>query len=184
MSTRYERRKAKKSVDQRAWNHPSMRRIRRNMLASGSRAATEVYRLEGKTPEDHTYFDIFSMRAWALENAQEVITPLPWDRAERLIATGAVDPNRIQDHTIRTQYHPIIIGIGAAGPGNDQILDGAHRVVALCLGAAANGMEGAPLPVPAYVLQPDEWRRFLIPRFVAKALGFDREFDDISDGAE
>lgn len=153
-----------------------MKRMKRNMREGGDEA-TEVYRLDGETPNEHLYFDVFSMRKWALANAEEVGVTLDWNRAERLITSGAVDPDRIKDHTIRNTMHPVIIGRDAAGPGQDQILDGAHRYVAAALGATAAGMAGVPIPLPAYVLRPDEWRPFLIPHFIAQALRFDVQYD-------
>jgi hypothetical protein len=117
------------------------------------------------------------MRKWATENAEMVVSSLDWERVEQLIASGAVDRNRIMDHTVHHQMDPIIIGIDAAGPGDDQILDGGHRFVAYAMAAAAAGMGGAPLPLPAYALQPNEWRQFLIPRFIAEAMNFDAKYD-------
>ena len=64
--------------------------------------------------------------------------------------------------------HPIIIGIAAAGPGNDQIPDGAHRVVAAALAAASVGMVG-PYPAPGISADAQQWKQF-IPRFVAQSL--------------
>ncbi|WP_408076846.1 hypothetical protein [Sphingomonas plantiphila] len=151
--------------------------MKRNLREGGGDAATEVYRISGSTPDKHLYFDVYSMRKWAMANVAEVTTFLDWGRAERLISSGAIDRNRITEHTIHNQMEPIIIGIGAAGPGNDQILDGGHRYVAYALGATAAGLAGAPLPLPAYPLTPDQWKQFLIPRFIAQTLGFDANYD-------
>lgn len=179
MSSRNERRQLKKQVGRRVLDHPVMKRMERNLREGGGDAATEVYRIDGATPEQHLYFDVYSMRKWAIENVAEVTTFLDWERAERLITSGAIDRHRITEHTIHNQMEPIIIGIEAAGPKNDQILDGGHRYVAYALAATAAGFAGAPLPLPAYPLTPDQWKQFLIPRFIAQALGFDAKYDNI-----
>lgn len=178
MSSRYERRQLKKQIGRRVLDHPVMKRMKRNLREGGGDAATEVYRIDGDTPDQHLYFDVYSMRKWAIANVEEVTTFLDWERAERLITSGAIDRSRISEHTIQNQMEPIIIGIGAAGSGNDQILDGGHRYVAYALAATASGFAGAPLPLPAYPLTPDQWKQFLIPRFVAQALRFDAKYDN------
>lgn len=70
------------------------------------------------------------------------------------------------------------MGRDAAGIGNDQILDGAHTYVAMALGATASGLAGQPVPIPAFLLEPDQWKRFVIPHHIAKALNFDKRIDD------
>lgn len=179
MTPRNERRLLRKKVGRRVLDHPVMKRMKRNLRDGGGDAATEVYRIEGKTPDEHRYFDVYSMRKWAVENLEEVITFLDWERAERLISSGAIDHSRITEHTIHNQMEPIIVGIEAAGPGNDQILDGGHRYVAYALAATAAGLAGAPLPLPAYSLTPQQWKQFLIPRFIAAELGFDAKYDSL-----
>lgn len=179
MTPRNERRQIKKQFGRRVLEHPAMKRMKRNLRAGGGNAATEVYRIDGDTPDQHLYFDVYSMRKWAVDNVEEVVTFLDWERAESLIASGAIDRSRITEHTIHNKMEPIIIGLDAAGFGNDQILDGGHRYVAYALAATASGFAGAELPLPAYPLTPDQWKQFLIPRFVAKALGFDTKYDNI-----
>lgn len=179
MSSRNERRQLRKKVGRNIIDHPVMKRMKRNLREGGGDAATEVYRIDGETPDRHLYFDVYSMRKWAVANVEEVVTVLNWERAERLIASGAIDRDRITEHTIHNQMEPIIIGIDAGGLGNDQILDGGHRYVAYALAATASGFAGAPLPLPAYPLTPAQWRKFLIPNFIARALNFDAKYDSI-----
>lgn len=164
-------------VDPAILNDPSIQRMMLNLSSGAGEAATEVYRLDGKTPDKNLYFDVFSMREWAAINAEKVMSTICWDRVKRLVSNGAIDVDRLMNHTVNEKMEPIIIGADVAGPDNDQILDGAHRMVAYALAAASAGLEGAPLPLPAYFLQPDEWKQFLIPTIVAKALHFDVGFD-------
>ena len=117
------------------------------------------------------------MKKWAEAYGQQVISTLCWDRVNRMRENGAINHERLSSHTTQQQMEPIIIGIDAAGPGEDQILDGSHRFFAYAMAASAAGYEGAPLPLPAYALKPEEWRQFLIPGFVAKAMNFDANYD-------
>jgi hypothetical protein len=176
MSTRNERRQIKKEVGRRVIEHPVTRRMMRNLREAGE-AATEVFRLDGDTPDRHLYFDVYSMRKWSEAHGELVVSSLCWDRVERMMSNGAIDPDRLANHTMQQKMDPIIIGIDAAGPGDDQILDGSHRFVAYAIAASAAGFAGMPLPLPAYALTPDQWRRFLIPHFIAKAMKFDANYD-------
>lgn len=173
---RYTRRQLKKELGPRVMQHPYVKRLKRNIREAG-KAATEVYRLNGPTPDQHRYFDVYTMQKWTHEHLRPIGTFLNWDRAEYLITSGAVDPDRIRDHTIQHEMEPIIIGVGACHNGEDQILDGAHRYVAYALSATQAGLQGVPLPLPAYVLEPGQWRQFLIPPFVVRALRFDEGYE-------
>ncbi len=159
-------------IDPAVLDDPAMKRMMLNIKRGGGRAATEVYRLDGKSPAENLYFDVYSMREWSEENAEKVWSTICWDRVKQLLNNGAIDVDRLKGHTIHQGMKPIIIGAEAAGPKNDQILDGAHTMVAYALRAKAAGCEGAPLPLPAYLLKPHEWKLFLIPRHVAQALNF------------
>lgn len=176
MTNRNERRLGKKDFGNGVFNHPAMKRMNRNMKRAG-RDALEVYRVDGETPEQHVYFDVFSMRDWAQAHSTVEAMDMDWERAKHLVTTSAVDRHHIAKHTVETKLRPIIVGRGAAREGNDQILDGAHTYVAIALAAVASGRAGQPVPVPAYLLQPDQWRRFVIPNHVAKVLDFDATFD-------
>lgn len=176
MNSRNERRINRKSFGKGVLDHPVMKRIHRNLKRVG-REALEVYRVDGETPDQHVYFDVFSMREWAIANVKVEAMDMDWERAEHLVTTGAVDRQHIAEHTVQTEARPIIVGRNAAREGNDQILDGAHTYVAIALAASASGRAGQPVPVPAYLLQPDQWRRFLIPSRIAKALDFDATLD-------
>lgn len=166
------RRELKRQLGSKVMQHPYMKRMKRNLKEAG-KLATEVYRLDGETPDGHLYFDVYTMRKWTMAKVNVVGTFLNWERAEHLVTSGAVDPEWIRDHTISRTMEPVIIGVGACANGSDQVLDGAHRYVAYALAATAMGLQGAPLPMPAYFLEREQWRRFLIPNFIAKALGFD-----------
>lgn len=146
-------------------------------MRTGGVAATEVYRIDGETPEKHLYFDVYSMKQWCAQNLTVVGTWVDWGRAAHLVRSGAVDPERIEEHSLCNLSDPIIFGVNGHGGGNDALLDGGHRYVAAALAASAAGMAGCPVPLKAYFLEPDQWRHFLIPRFVAVAMGFESNHD-------
>lgn len=174
MSSRTDRRLQKKSLKGIA-DHPAMKRMERNLKKFG-RAALEVYRLDGETPDQHVYFDVYSMREWCVVNLTVLSTPIDWERAEQLVESGAVDREHIARTTIQQERRPIIVGRGAGREG-DQILDGGHTYVAIALAATAAGQAGEPISVPAYLLAPEQWQRFVIPTRIAKALDFDATLD-------
>lgn len=176
MTSRNDRRLHMKALRKSIINHPVAKRIARNLRQVGA-AATEIYRIDGDTQDQHVYFDVYSMRTWAIKNLEPATMPMDWQRAEDLIKSGAVDRHRIIDHTVQQAARPVIVGRDAAGPGNDQILDGAHTYVAMALGATASGLGGQPVPVAAYLLEPDQWKQFVIPNHIAKALNFDSAID-------
>ena len=107
------------------------------------------------------------MKRWAAKNCETFAMPVDFDRAAELISSGAVEPDHIRDHTLRTQLTPIIVCRGILG--GDRIVDGAHRYVAMCAGAA---MYKLNIAIPGFVLQPEEWKQFVIPGGVAAACGF------------
>lgn len=172
---RIDKRLAKKAIGKRILNHPAAKRMERNIKRYGQ-AATEVYRLDGATADANLYFDVFSMRQWAATHCQIVPLAYDWDRAARLLENEAVNFDRIRDHTVKNALHPVIIGRDAAGSGEDQMLDGAHRYIAAGAAAVAIGMEGQVFPIPAYILQSDQWRQFLIPLDIAQAFHFDAHY--------
>lgn len=176
MTNRNERRLNKKTLGRGVLDNPAMKRIERNLKRAG-REALEVYRIDGETPEQHVYFDVFSMREWSTDKLTAVKVPMDWERAEQLIESGAVDQNHIAEKTLRTDARPVIVGRHARGEGSDQILDGAHTYVALALAATAAGLKGQEVPVPTYLLAPEHWRKFVIPNHIAKALNFDATLD-------
>ncbi len=105
MSSRNERRLDKKALRKTVINHPVGKRIARNLKQAGT-AATEVYRIDGDTPDQHIYFDVYSMRTWATVNLEPAVMPMDWERAEDLIRSGAVDRHRLMDHTIQHDARP------------------------------------------------------------------------------
>jgi hypothetical protein len=165
VSSRNERRLERKKIKKQVRN-PILRRLLRNELESSR--GSEIYRLDDDGTGQPMYFDICAMREWAKGNLEVFAMPPDLDRARRLIESGAVEFDHIRNHTIQTDLTPILVCRHGAGPGQDQIVDGAHRFVALCMGAA---MLEQMLPIPIYLLEPDQWRRFVIPRHVAEKVG-------------
>lgn len=164
MTTRYHRRRAKREL---TWklSIQTVRDILRAELETGQ--PTEVYRLEQMDNGEPRYFNVSAMRPWVEANIEAGLFPLDYERAERLIETGAVDIDHLRNHTIQTELKPIIVCREGGGPASDQIVDGAHRFVALHMGAAMLGLGGG---VPGYLLYPQDWRQFVIPAKVAERI--------------
>jgi len=172
MSTRQERQREKtlfrKALKKQNIADPVLRKLLRDEIERGS--GTEVYRLDDDGADHPMYFNVSAMRDWASKHCEIFSFPPDMDRARRLIESGAVDPSHIQNHTIQTEMTPIIICRGLRNA--DQIVDGAHRFVAACMGAAMVGMN-VPF-IPGYVLHPDEWKPFIIPQATAEAFAAQR----------
>lgn len=163
MATRKERQQEKTRLKKKLRN-PLVRRLLKSEMQRGS--GTEVYRLDDDGTGNPMYFNISAMRPWAEENCEIFAMPIDFDRATRLVESGAIEPDHMMNHTIQNDLKPLLVCRGVNNA--DQIVDGAHRYVALCFGAAQFNINP---PVPAYVLQPDEWRQFVLPRAVARASG-------------
>jgi hypothetical protein len=143
--------------------NPHIRQIVMGELRNGG-AGTEVYRLDDDGTGRPIFFNITAMRAWAEENLEIFWMPPDLPRAQRIIESGAVDRDHMMNHTVMNEPKPILVCRGLLG--GDQIVDGAHRFVLLCVGVATFGVEGAGLP--GYVLMPDQWRKFVIPPDIAR----------------
>lgn len=170
VSSRQERQQEKTRIKKKLKN-PIVRKLLEREIQRGS--GTEVYRFDGIGDEGPTYFDISEMRSWAEANSEIYRLPVDLDRAQELVTSGAVEMDHVMNHTIKNELQPILICAQLAG--GDRIVDGAHRFVAFCLGAAALMQEGRAVlnvGIAGYVLQPDQWRPFVIPTSVAKVCGF------------
>lgn len=138
---------------------PILRRLVENEIRRGR--GTEIYRLDADDTEGPIYFDVSTMREWAEGRCEVFALPVDFERAEKLLESGAVDQKHLRNTTIRKKMKPIIVCRGLRG--GDQIVDGAHTFVAICMGAAYTGFS---FPVPAYVLLPRQWNPFVIPQRV------------------
>ncbi|MCP3728907.1 hypothetical protein M9978_00545 [Sphingomonas sp. MG17] len=164
MTTRYDRRKAKRELNWKLSNQ-TVQKILRAELEAGR--GTEIYRLERTDNGEPRYFNISAMRPWVEANIEVGAFPLDYERAARLIQTGAVDMDHLENHTIQTELKPIIVCREGGGPAQDQIVDGAHRFVALHMGAAAFGLGGG---IPGYLVYPADWKQFLVPPKIAERI--------------
>ncbi len=173
-STRNERRQARKTLDKRALSHPAARRILRNIRSGAGNAALETYQLDDDGTGKQVSFDVFSLNVWARANLPVESISVDWRRVDRLLESGAVDLERIADHTLKTEMTPLLICKDVAGSGQDQIVDGSHRYVAFAMATQALGLDG--LCMPAFLLTSAQWRPFIIPDSVMKAL-FDAKDD-------
>ena len=161
MSTRNERRQQWAMLKKKSRN-PEVLRLVKGEIKRGH--ATEIYRMDGNEEREAMYFNVSDMRDWAERHCEIFAMPVDFERAERLLTSGAIDKSHMLNHTIQKNIKPIIVCRGLDG-GGDQIVDGAHTFVAMCLAAAK--FDASP-PVPAYVLEQDQWERFIIPADVAK----------------
>lgn len=165
MATRQVRQRQKtllrKAARKKNVGDPVLLRILEDEVARGG--GTEIYRLDDDGTGTPMYFNISAMRAWAERHCEIRALPVDFDRAERLLKSGAVDLEHIREYTVRRQLDPIIVCRDVVGA--DQIVDGAHRFVAACIGVATYKID---LPVPGYVLLPEDWCQFLVPRHTAE----------------
>lgn len=120
----------------------------------------ELFRLDDDGTGRALYFDVRALRSWARENLQPANLMIEQWRAERFVASGAVDVDHLTSHTVRHSPDPVIVCRDAAGPGEDAIVDGAHRYVLAAMAIAH--ISTTPMPYPAYALTPDQWRPFVL----------------------
>lgn len=155
--------------------HPCLLRMEQNMQEAGIEAS-EVYRIEGSTPDRNLYFDVYSLRKWASENVAPNLTGLDPARLEAMIEGGAIDRERVETMPPDKILEPIIIGVAAHENGSDAILDGQHRYVAAAFAAMqlTDGID--QFPIVARFVEPEDWQQFLIPRHIAVAMQMDDEF--------
>ena len=170
MSTRYERRKAKRDVRAKL----SDRRVRSILADEVKRGGfgTETFSVRHDGTGEVIYFNVSAMREWSEQNLEPAATPPNFDLAEKLVSDSTVDLAHIGEHTLRTKPKPIIICREVFG--GDQIVDGSHRFVAFCTGCAYWQLGDAVFP--AYVLERSNWEQFVIPCPVARACGFEKSY--------
>lgn len=120
----------------------------------------EVFRLDDDGTGNPIFFDVRPLRAWAKTNLQAQPLRVEPSRAQHFIETGQVELDHLMQRTIRQQHEPIIVARQAGGPGEDAIIDGAHRYVAAALGASM--ISTKPVGYDAYVLEPEQWRPFVL----------------------
>jgi hypothetical protein len=154
--------------------HPCMLRMERNIQEVGIQAC-EVYRIEGSTSDRNLYFDVYSLRKWASENAAPNMTGLDTGRLKALVEGGVIDPKRVEQMPLEKMLEPIIIGVSAHENGSDAVLDGQHRYVATAFKALHCGQRIDQFPIAARFLEPHQWQNFLIPRHIAVAIQADVE---------
>ena len=111
--------------------------------------------------------DVASMRRWAERYAEQVSIPIDVAYIERLLARGAVTEERVLTILATQNPKPVLLCRDINDDG-DEIVDGNHTYVAFGLAWAQAKRSGMALPdtlprVNAYQLQPEHWRRFVIP---------------------
>jgi len=155
--------------------HPCVLRMEKNMQEVGIQAS-EVYRIEGSSPDRNLYFDVYSLRKWASEHVPPNRTGLDVERLKVLIEGGAIDRERVETMPPDKILEPIIIGVAAHENGSDAILDGQHRYVAAAFAAMHLNCSIDQFPIVARFLEPEDWQQFLIPRHIAVAMQMDAAY--------
>ena len=151
-------------------SHPVSRRLLSNYQKYGRQAA-EIFTQHDDGTGKARYYDVFSARVWCSANCQPVALTLGTDLMFDL-ATKSTDKYHLLTKQMDQDAEPIIV-CRQASPSGDQLIDGAHRCVAFLSELRAKGFEGAQIKIPAYVLEPPQWNKFVIPLAVAKAFRFD-----------
>lgn len=122
---------------------------------------SEINRLDDDGSGNAVYFDVSSMRKWVAANLDWIHLEIELHRVERLIKSGAVDPDHIREHTLKREPEPLILLRDAAGKGEDHLVDGSHRMVAFAL--ISLRYTGEVPAMPAYIMLPHQWEQFVIP---------------------
>ena len=147
------------------------RRLLSNYQKYG-REGAEIFTQEDDGTGKARYYDVFSARLWCSEYCKPVALAIDPYLALRLEESGSLDPRHLATEQFDQDVAPVIV-CRKASPSGDQLIDGAHRYVAFVRELREKGLEDSHACVPAYVLEPVVWKRFVIPFSVAKAFRLD-----------
>jgi hypothetical protein len=123
----------------------------------GPNGEGEIYELP--TEGGGGFIGVYALRQWCRTNARAVPVNLDREWAEGMVERGTVSLEHIMAHTLRREFEPIIVGRQIVPPFGDKFIDGKHRYVAAALGLAMTQLPGF---IQGYVLQPEQWRPFLV----------------------
>ena len=153
-------------------SHPVAKRLLANYRKYG-RAGAEIYTQHDDGTGNPRYFDVLTARLWCDKRKQ--IEPLEFseDLVRELSSNGGIDLEHLASKQFDKEVAPVIFLRGATIGG--LLIDGAHRYVAFARDAQKRGIRDSIRWVPAYILDPQDWKRFVVPPAVAKAFQFDSQ---------
>ena len=167
---RSERRKRRANVLGRVASHPSAKRLLSNCQRFG-REASEIYIQHDDGSGAPRYFDVFSARLWCAKQRPIEALEIDHSLVLELCSNGAIDFEHLKSLRFDRDVAPIIFLLEAT-VGGGLLLDGAHRYVAFAQEVQSTEIGGVSRQVPAYILTPKDWKKFVVPPAVAEAFQF------------
>lgn len=145
---------------------PIARRLLKNYRKFGPPAA-EVFTQADDGTGRVRYYDVFSARLWC---CGQPIVPVAfdWSLVAALEARGAIDQSHIAGKEFPAEAAPVII-CREAFRDEGVLIDGAHRYVLFARDRISRGLASQDCVIPAYVLEPNQWRQFVVPPKIADA---------------
>ncbi|RYG57554.1 MAG: hypothetical protein EON56_02275 [Alphaproteobacteria bacterium] len=150
-------------------SHPAVKR----MIASCRRIGApspEIFTQHDDGTGKPRYFDVISARLWCDAHKPIEALDMDFDTVRELVSSGRIDPVHLARQRFDQEVAPVIF-LRRATAGGGLLLDGAHRYVAFAHELMAKGLESTVNVVPAYLLEPVEWEKFILPAAVARACG-------------
>lgn len=170
---RNERRRQRASVLGRFASHPTAKRLLENYQRYG-REAAEIYIQNDDGSGIPRYFDVFSAKLWCAKYRRIEALEIDQKLVKELSSNGAVDFEHLKSKKFDEDVAPIIFLLEATIAGG-LLLDGAHRYVAFAEKVQELEMAEFTRKVPAYVLEPKDWKKFVVPPLVAEAFQFSNQ---------
>ncbi len=164
---RADRRKLRAEKLGKVSSHPVAKRLLSNYEKYG-RISAEFYTQYDDGSGKPRYFDVFSAKLWC--SRHKAIVPVIIDQAfvEELCRNGSINSEHLEMIEFTQEVAPVIFLNGATNNGQI-LLDGAHRYVAFAREIKDKELEDSVRMIPAYILEPKEWKQFVIPQAVAEA---------------
>ena len=156
-----------------AASHPMTKRIWANYKKYGD-AALEIFTQYDDSNGKPRHFSVFEARMWCSANRSIYLTKLDFDLADAMQETGVVDADHLVTKKCTEDVPPITIFVGASA-GSDRMVDGGHRYVAFANDVRAKGLKDQVRGAPAYIVEPSEWKRFVISVAIVKSLSSDKD---------
>jgi hypothetical protein len=113
------------------------------------------------------YFFVARMVEFARDNLPLAFVKADPVRAKRMVENGTVDAAYVLKLTAEEHLAPIVLCVGAEKDGGDLLIDGNHRYVAWTLAKKERGLE---MSIPAFLVYPEDWTRFIVPDKVVSRL--------------
>ena len=114
------------------------------------------------------YYYAADLVRWASKNAELCAIKLDVERALHMLEEGMVNPQHVASSLKNPNTNPIVLCLRAVGGSGDQIVDGNHRYVAACYRYEITREEKL---IPAYLVEPKHWTRFVVPDDLVPSLG-------------